>query len=364
MPSATTIKMPTNTFGNYAGQFGGAAAPVAGGGGATNSTLNTVMGALGSKGGQTALAAAGAGLQAYGQAQQLSQNKKLAAAQMKQQADQFAATQGENQLNSDRNFQAQQAQGALAASPLGANQNFAEKQAILKALLGGARNVSFSPGDASVAAAMGSRSGGMQLPAGGLDPAMMERLFGDNATQTSIAQREKQIGQVNPNNPTFNMGSLFGESADGSENAFTTDIRTANKTALDAQDAEHARQRAIIQAAIDDQVNGATQAGQQAQGSSWKKKLAKAAILAGAVTATAMTGGAAAPLIGMAAGAGTGAIDGGWKGALMGGATGALTGGLGGGAGGSVVKAGLGTALKQTALQAAKNPTPYINALR
>lgn len=317
--------------------------------GGTNSasTLKTVMDALGSKGGQTAVSALGAGLSAYGQAQQLSQNKQLAAQQMRQQADQFAATMAENQLQNDQQRQLTQAEGATAASPLGADQTFAQKQAILGAILKGARNFSVTPGDSAVAAAMGTRSGGLQLPAGGLDPAMIDRLFGDEATQASIAQREKQIGQINPNNPVFDLGALYGKSADGSENAFTTGIRQSNQNALNSQMDESARQRAIIQAAIDDNINSATQAQQKAQGSSWKKKLAKAAIMAGAITATAMTGGAAAPLIGMAAGAGEGAIDGGWKGALMGAGTGALTGGLGSGAA-SGVKMGLGQALKST----------------
>jgi hypothetical protein len=352
MPSATQIKMPANPFGNYSNAFQTPAGAGGGtSGGANPSNVQRVLDMLGSKGGQTALGAAGAGLQAYGQAQQLSANRKQSAAETAQRAREFAATMGENQLNSDRNFRAQQTQSGLAASPLGANQNFAQRQAIIKALLGSARDVNYTPGDPAVAAAMGQRSGGISLGPNGLDPAMLERLFGDNATQNSIVQREKQIGQVNPNNPTYNMGSLFGDSADGSENAFTTDIRTSNKTALDAQDAEHARQRSIIQAALDNNVNAAGDAetkATKAKGSSWKKKLAKIGIMAGAGIATALTGGAAAPLIGMAAGAGSGALDGGWKGALMGAATGAATGGMGGGAASGAIRQSLGQAAKST----------------
>ncbi len=339
------------------------------GGASKGSTVQTVMDILGSKGGQTAMSAAGAGLQAYGQAQQLSSNKKQAAAQMRQQADQFAATSAANQLQNDRSNQLSRSTSALAASPLGANQGYAQKQALVKALLGQARNFSVTPSDPAVAAAMGKVSGGMRLPEGGLDASMLERLFGDEATQQAITQREKQIGQVNPRNPTFDLGTLYGKSADGSENAFTSDISTSNREELGRQMDEEARQRAIIQAAIDDQVNGAVEGEQKAQGSSWKKKLAKVGLIAGAGTLAAMTGGAASPLLMAAIGAGTGAASGaldggGWKGALLGAATGAATGGIGGGAGGSVAKQALGTALKTTAVNAAKNPMPYISAVR
>jgi hypothetical protein len=86
---------------------------------------------------------------------------------------------------------------------------------------------------------------------------------------------------------------------------------------------------------------------QQSSGGGFWKKLAKIGIMAGAGIATAMTGGAAAPLIGAAAGFGSGAIDGGLKGGLMGAAMGGLSGGLGGGAAGAA-KQGLSQAIKST----------------
>lgn len=71
-------------------------------------------------------------------------------------------------------------------------------------------------------------------------------------------------------------------------------------------------------------------------GWSWKK-FGKWAIPIGAGLATVFTGGAAAPLLGMALGAGSGAATsalsgGGWKGALKGAAIGGALGGVGGGA--------------------------------
>lgn len=102
-------------------------------------------------------------------------------------------------------------------------------------------------------------------------------------------------------------------------------------------------EREAVMRALADDVKGE----KKKKGSSFWKKLAKVGLVAGAGVATAMTGGAAAPLIGAAAGAGSGALDGGWKGALMGAGLGAATGGLGGGAA-SGVKAGVGSALKST----------------
>lgn len=81
---------------------------------------------------------------------------------------------------------------------------------------------------------------------------------------------------------------------------------------------------------------------------SWKT-FAKWAIPIAAGAATIFTGGAAAPLLGMALGAGSGAATsalsgGGWKGALKGAAIGGALGGVGGGA--LKGMGGLGTAIK------------------
>jgi hypothetical protein len=84
-------------------------------------------------------------------------------------------------------------------------------------------------------------------------------------------------------------------------------------------------------------------------------KFAKFAIPIGAGLATVFTGGAAAPLLGMALGGGAGAAQsalsgGGWKGALKGGLMGGALGGLGGVAGGALKGlGGLGKGLAQTA---------------
>lgn len=83
------------------------------------------------------------------------------------------------------------------------------------------------------------------------------------------------------------------------------------------------------------------------KGGGFWKTLGKIGLGIGGGIATAMTGGAAAPLLGAAFGAASGAIDNGWRGALTGGALGGLTGGLGGGAA-QGAKQGLGAAVKST----------------
>src|SRR5690606_9304856 len=117
------------------------------------SALTKVLDILGSKGGQTAVTAIGAGLNAYGAAKSAGEDREQSAAGMAQ-----------RQLSDDRSHQLAQAKAAAAENPLGSEQSFAQKQAIAKALLGGARNFSVTPGDPAVAGAMGSLTGGMRLP--------------------------------------------------------------------------------------------------------------------------------------------------------------------------------------------------------
>lgn len=210
--------------------------------------FSKIMDILGSKGGQTAVNAVGAGLQAYGAGKQADADRALSAGQ-------FKANLGQRQLENDQNNQLQAATSAAAASPLGDYQKFAQRNAILGQLLGSARNFSVTPSDPAVAGAMGHVSGGMQLPAGGLDPAMIDRLFGNEATQASIAQRQKAVGQINPRSPILGMEPMYGASADGSENAFTSDVKNSNAAELQRQMEDSAKQRAIIQAALDEDVN-------------------------------------------------------------------------------------------------------------
>lgn len=233
---------------------------------AGSNPLDRVLDILGSKGGQTITNAVGAGLQSYGAGKQAEADRAASAAQ-------FRANMAQRQQENDQADQRSRAVSAENASPLGADQSFAQKQMLLKAILGSSGNFSATPGDPRVAGAMGHMTGGLRLPEGGLDHSSLERLFGDEATQSSIAQHAKAVGQINPHAPMVNLAPMFGASADGSENAFQTDIRTANAQEADRQAAETARQRAIIQQAIDEDIRGA----KQPKGSKAKSALGSAA---------------------------------------------------------------------------------------
>lgn len=205
--------------------------------------LSQVQGILNSPQYGAAMSGIGGAMSAYGKAGQQQQANQMG-------VNDFAANMANNRLNADRNFQFNQATAANAADPLGAVQGFAQKQALAKLLLGGARNSAITPGDPAVAAAMGQQHGGMQLPAGGIDPAMLDRLFGDAATQSSIAQHEKQVGQINPNAPSFDLSSIYGSNA----SPYQADIQNSNNQAQNAQSAAYNRQQQIIQNAIDNNM--------------------------------------------------------------------------------------------------------------
>jgi hypothetical protein len=251
---------------NYTG--GGATQPLAPEQ-AGPSRLQSVLDILGSKGGQTAVAAVGAGLSAYGQ-------NKQDAANRAQNANQFAATMAQRELENNQGQQLARSTAAAGADPLGASQGFAQKQAIFGELMKNARNFQATPGDPAVAGAMGSLSGGMRLPEGGFDPQLVQSLFGPEATMASIAHRQKQVGQINPGGPSFDMGSIYGDAAQPLMN----DITSANKLALEQQQADAAKQREIIQRALDNDLAGEKQA-QQKKGNIFGKILKGASIGAG-----------------------------------------------------------------------------------
>jgi hypothetical protein len=351
----------------YAGLFGGTGAtpsptapapitpstPAA----AQPSTLDRALSILGSPGGAALVNAAGAGISAYGA-------NKAAEADRNLSAQQFAARTAQDQLNADRQHQLAQTSAAVNASPLGEAQTFAQRNAMLLPLLMGARNVSVHPGDPAVAAAMGGGvQGGIRLPEGGLDPAMLQRMFGDASTMESIKNRQQMVGQLNPRGPAMDLGAMFGDKG----TAASADVAAGNQMELQRQMDEEAKQRQLIQRAIDEDIRGTNQPGAGGQppegyeydkktgqlkkkGSSIWKKLGKIGLIAGggALAATGFGGPAGAALIGAGIGAGNSALDGGGlKGAILGAGLGAATGGIGGGAAGAA-KTGIGQALRTT----------------
>lgn len=154
--------------------------------------------------------------------------------------------------NAQRNFETKRSDGfnrattAAEMDPLGSSQMYAGKMALIKNLMGNMKPIKSTPGDPGVAAAMGSRTP-IGLPQ--LDPALLEKLFGDFSTQTSLAHRQKQIGQINPNGPSFDLSAMYGKSDDGSENAFDNEISAFKREAgYDLRDNENASKEAVRRA--------------------------------------------------------------------------------------------------------------------
>jgi len=224
--------------------------------------LQKVLDILGSKGGQTAVSGIGAGLQAYGQHKDSEANRA-------QSAQQFAAQMAQRQLEGDRGHQLSQATAGNAANPLGTEQGFAQQQALLGQLLGGARNFSVTPGNPRITAAMGAGpQGGIRLPEGGFDPAMMERLFGDKATLASLQQHGQQVGQINPGGPAMDLGAMFGQAGADTSQA----VNAANQGVLQQQLDQSAQQRETIRRAIEQDIRG-EKAGEKKKGNIFGKLL-------------------------------------------------------------------------------------------
>lgn len=279
--------------------------------------LSSVLNFLGSKAGQTTAGLAGSGLSAYGQYQQNKSNQQNSNAQ-------FLASLAQGDYNAQNQLNLNRAAAAASADPLGADQAFAQKNALRAAILPGLRNPKSAPGDAQVAAAMGNRTGIQAVPEGGFDPMMVNSMFGPQATASSIAQRHNEINNIDPNAPTgaSTLSSLYGSQADPA-------VAQVQQWASAAQNAD-----AQTKAAYEAKINTLAQkmlAQEQDTGGFWHK-FAKIAGIVGGVAATALTGGAASPLLGVALGAGSGAL-GAWgsgssplAGAIMGGGMSALGG--------------------------------------
>ena len=323
------------------------------------SALDKAMGILNTPGGAALIGATGAGIQAYGA-------NKSAAAGREQNAQQFAASMANDQLNSDRNFQQNAAIGAANASPLGAEQNFAQRNAIMGAILGNTQNFSATPGDPRVAKAMGSTNqGGMRIPEGGFDPAMLERMFGDQTTMQSIANRQQTVGQINPRGQALNLGSMYGDQGI----AASQGVMDANTAELDRQTAEQAKQRELIMRAIDEDIRGERQQ-QEGDGPGFWGKLGKGLLKVGKVAAPIALAATGVGLpAAVAAGAALNAADtkasgGSWLDAAISGGMGAGMGmlpGAGGLSGVANTAAGQGT--KAALAAAAKNPMNYLSAI-
>lgn len=373
-----------------------------------------IMNFLNSPTGQAAIGAAGGAFSAAGQR---ADNEASRA----QNNDQFWAGMIQNQFNADRTNQLAQAQTTLQQDPLGASQKFAQKQALLSAILPNLRNSAITPGNPNIAARMGQGQG--PLPEGGLDPKMIEALYGNNTTLESLAHRQRQLTQANPDGPQQDFSTMFGSMAQPQMDrnnqyaGYQQAQRNTARLGLDQQ---------LNQSAVNGDINQHKanhdddwleenvpppehyhyHDGELSEdGSGFWHKFARYAGIAGAGVATAMTGGAASPLLIAAIGAGSGAAagwgtGGGTKAALLGAAGGAVPGvgsyinnpgvraaiqagagaGIGGAQGGvqgAITGGAMGAlgsrggaqgsnlnaagGIRQAALQMAKNPNTYAN---
>lgn len=195
---------------------------------------------LGSPAAQNIMGVAGAGISAYAGNNQQQQNARQQAAQF---AAQMAAQYG-NQLEGNRQ---NAAVAAASASPLGANENFANQQALRLAVLSQLRNPSVTAGDPGVAAAMPKITPAFSLPQGGLSKETLAHLS-PQATAGAIAQRQQHISSIDPYAPGVNFGRMgFSSDVAGGVQRETDAFQAGARGRFDAQQAD---QRAQIQAAL------------------------------------------------------------------------------------------------------------------
>ena len=190
--------------------------------------------------GMAAIGAVGAGMSAAGQ-------RASEEAGRQQSASQFAV----NTSMDEQQDQRARATSVMQDTPIGQSQEFAQKQAMLAAILPGLRNQRSTPGDAAVAASMGTRTGGLRLPETGLDPAMIAQLYGPQATAASIANRDMDRFAVNPNAAGTDMQAL-GMQADPRTAAF-------QQKAMADMDASAERRKMLLQRALDQDALGEKQ---------------------------------------------------------------------------------------------------------
>ncbi len=139
---------------------------------------------LGSPGGAAAIRAAGGAAAAYGQAQSADANRQV-----------IGAYRGAQVLQNESYLDRLAASAAQA--PIGESQSFVGRNSVLNVLLPTMRNFDSHTGQ---------RPGrGSFLPEGGLDPTMVNSLYGPGATLESLAQRGKQLAAVNPSAPQENL---------------------------------------------------------------------------------------------------------------------------------------------------------------
>ncbi len=313
----------------------------------------------------------------------------------------------QGQLQQDYfNSQAQddraRAAGVLDANPLGAEQQYAAREAFLRNAAGMLGNISFKPSDPAIASAMPGISGGFSITPEMI--AAMQAAHSPDKVATAIAQRQMDTARLDPYRGD---AGVLGSLGLGDTSALQNRVSGFQNQELSRQDQLRQQQREALMRALDNNPTGQnaaiqdpettfnqnfdkiSQLKQSGQAKTWEdayqmvtgqkwpkgqdikidgsgghmvkdnggflKTLGKVATVAAPFVAAPFTGGASLALIGAGAGAANAALNGGGlKGALLGGAMGGLTAGMGGGAVPGVAKS---TALKQALL----NPSNITN---
>jgi hypothetical protein len=125
-------------------------------------------------------------------------------ARLLQDHSQFSAKLAADLAQSRRDDDLRRAVGAMNSTKLGENENFATRNRILSAVLPNMRGGNFTPGDAGVARAMGSRPSPF---ANGI-PAEALTAIGEGATGRAIADRQKMLLNIDPNAPLADFGAM------------------------------------------------------------------------------------------------------------------------------------------------------------
>lgn len=252
---------------------GGAAAPQQGG----------FMGFMNTPTGAALINAGGAGLLAYGQS-------RNSAADREQQGLTSAADLRMRLFNTLNDDQRTRAQGVINADPLGADQKYAQGNALLSAILPGMHMAQSSNGSGRVSAVSS------MLPKGGFDPGMVNSMFGPEATQAALVKRNKELLSLDPNAAQSNLTSMYGDSAAQAQTQISDWATKLQQT----QGAERAKLEQDMTAYMNQMVH---QEKQQGKPGFWHR-FAQIAGMAGGIAAMFVPGLQGVGLAGISAAAG------------------------------------------------------------
>lgn len=214
--------------------------------------FNKINDILASKSFENIAGLTGAFLSSKGQAdradKQGAQSTALSKAQLGQNANHFATELAARLAESRKNQGLERAVASMNATRLGENENFATRNRILSAIIPNLRNSNVMPTDPRVAARVSPVQG--PLPEGGLPPAVLAALS-ERSTANAIANRSKQLLNIDPNAPAPNFDAMgFAEGTD------TFDLAGHRQGLLDADAASQSSLDDIISRALQQDYEG------------------------------------------------------------------------------------------------------------